>query len=114
MIHSAIVSPEILIQRQRCIGCTDVNSHGDPNAKEAEKVDQNHLMQGLRGEELDRRKDTRRMTWHRQRNTVRGVHDSETCVIGQTCCFAGQRWFKTLRGISRQVGSEYWSCRNDQ
>uniref|UniRef100_A0A915ITL1 Uncharacterized protein n=1 Tax=Romanomermis culicivorax TaxID=13658 RepID=A0A915ITL1_ROMCU len=67
----------------------NVNSHGDQNAKAAEKIDQNHLMQGSRREKLDRWIDTRRMTWHHQRNTVRGVRGSERRLVGQTCCFTG-------------------------
>uniref|UniRef100_A0A915JEL4 Uncharacterized protein n=1 Tax=Romanomermis culicivorax TaxID=13658 RepID=A0A915JEL4_ROMCU len=77
-------------------------------------MDQNHLVQGSQREKLDRWIDTRWMMWRRQRNTVWPVRGSETCVIGQTCCFAGQTWFRTLRGISPRGGSEYRSCHNNQ
>uniref|UniRef100_A0A915KUW6 Uncharacterized protein n=1 Tax=Romanomermis culicivorax TaxID=13658 RepID=A0A915KUW6_ROMCU len=84
-----VVISEVLVQGQQCICCRNVNSHGDADAKAAEKIDQNHLMQGLWREKLDRWIDTRWMTWRRQHNTVRRVCGLETCVVGQTCCFAG-------------------------
>uniref|UniRef100_A0A915JMI2 Uncharacterized protein n=1 Tax=Romanomermis culicivorax TaxID=13658 RepID=A0A915JMI2_ROMCU len=89
VIGGMVVVTEVLVQGQECIHRANVKGHGNPNAKSAEKIDQNPFVHGSPCEEFDRWIDTWRVTVRHQRNTVRPVHGSELGVIRQSGCFAG-------------------------
>uniref|UniRef100_A0A915JXH2 Uncharacterized protein n=1 Tax=Romanomermis culicivorax TaxID=13658 RepID=A0A915JXH2_ROMCU len=105
---------EVLIQGQRSIHRANVNCHSNANTKAAEEIDQDHFVQRMRREKLDRWIDMRRVTGRRQGNTVWQIHGSEMCVIWQSGCFTGQTRLQTLREAGRWSNSENRSSCDNQ
>uniref|UniRef100_A0A915JTK9 Uncharacterized protein n=1 Tax=Romanomermis culicivorax TaxID=13658 RepID=A0A915JTK9_ROMCU len=54
LVRGMVVIAEVLIQGQQSIRRANVNGHSNANTKAAEEIDQDHFMQRMRHEKLNR------------------------------------------------------------